>query len=194
VLTIVEKQLRKTYDNYAHCLKIPYASQNLYFDSNGQLVGISPVGVWTTSGVLQVGKIVVRPDVLQIDGKRILVALRAEKGNSILVPMVTARSVHITIALEPTTSNIDQVNHVMEQVFQKQDTRKRIAAYWRPVPEDQASATRPAGAEVTGMLEGNRPVIGREVELFLPKLCTWRHRRSHGAHERSDSRARRLYR
>jgi len=85
---LVEQQLRTTYDNYALSLKMPYASQNLHFDSNGQLVGISPVGVWTTSGILQVGKIVLGPDVLQIDGKCILVALRADKGNSILVPIV----------------------------------------------------------------------------------------------------------
>jgi TonB family protein len=166
---LVEKQLRKTYDNYALSLKIPYASQNLHFDSNGQLVGISPVGVWTTSGVLPVGKIVVRPDVLQIDGKRILVALRADKGNSILVPIVTARPVHITIALEPTTSNIDRLNHEIEGVFQKQDTRKRIAAYWRPVPEGQAGATLPAGAEVTGMLEGNRPVYRARGGIVPPQ-------------------------
>ena len=165
---LIEKQLRKTYDNYALSLKVPYASENLHFDSNGQLVGISPVGVWTTSGILQVGKIVLKPNVLQIDGNRILVALRAGQGSSILVPIVTARSVHITIELESTTSKIDQLNHVIEQVFQKQDTGKRIAAYWRPVPEDQASATLPAGAQVTGMLEGNRPVYRALAAGIVP--------------------------
>jgi len=80
-----------------------------------------------------------------------------------------ARSVPITIALELTTSNIDQLNQVMEQVFQKQDTRKRITAYWRPVPEDQASATFPAGAEVTGMLEGNRPVYRARGGIVPPQ-------------------------
>jgi len=106
---LIEKQLRKTYDNYALSLKIPYASENLHFDSKGQLVGISPVGAWTTSGILQAGKIVLKPNVLQINGKRILVALRASQGSSILVPIVTARSVHISIELESTTSNIDQL-------------------------------------------------------------------------------------
>ena len=57
----------------------------------------------------------------------------------------------------------------MEQVFQKQDTRKRITAYWRPVPEDQASATFPAGAEVTGMLEGNRPVYRARGGIVPPQ-------------------------
>jgi TonB family protein len=37
---LIEKRLRKTYDNYALCL-IPYASENFHFDCNGQLVGIS---------------------------------------------------------------------------------------------------------------------------------------------------------
>jgi TonB family protein len=166
---LIEKELRKTYDNYALSLKIPYASENLHFDSKGQFVGSSPLGVWTTSGILQVGKIVLKPNVLQINGNRILVALRASQGSSILVPIVTARSVHITIELESTTSNIDQLNQVIERVFQKQDTRKRIAAYWRPVPEDQASATFPAGAQVTGMLEGNRPVYGRLAGIVPPK-------------------------
>jgi hypothetical protein len=90
--------------------------------------------------MLQVLKVVLKPNVLQIDGKRILVALPAHKGNSILVPIVTARSVHISIDLESTTSKIDQLNHVIEQVFQRQETGKQIAAYWRPVPKDQASA------------------------------------------------------
>jgi hypothetical protein len=108
-----------------------------------------------------VGKIVLKPNVLQINGNRILVALRASQGSSILVPIVTARSVHITIELESTTSDVDQLNHVIEQVFQKQETGKRIAACWLPVAQDQASATLPAGAQVTGMLEGNRPVYRR---------------------------------
>jgi TonB family protein len=119
--------------------------------------------------MLQVGKIVLKPDVLQINGNRILAALRADKGNSILVPIVTARSVHITIDLESTTFNIDQLNHLIEQVFQRQETRKRIAAYWRPVPKDQASATLPAGGEVTGMLEGNRPVYRALGGIVPPK-------------------------
>jgi len=191
---LVEKELRKTYDNYARSLKIPYASENLHFDSNGQLVGTSPVGVWTTSGILQVGKIVLKPNVLQINGNRILVALRASQGSSILVPIVTARSVHITIELESTTSHIDQLNQVIEQVFQKQDTRKRIAAYWRPVPEDQASATLPAGGEVTGMLEGNRPVYRALGGIVPPKPVYMEDPTFTLAHERSDCRGRRSYR
>src|ERR1700730_9562135 len=114
------------------------------------------------------------------------------KGNSILVPMVTARSVHISLDLESTISNIDQLNHAIEQVFQRQETGKRIAAYWRPVPKDQASATLPAGSTGNWNDRG-KPASrsGASVELFLPKLCTWRNRRSHKAQERSDCRARR---
>jgi len=165
----LEKQLRTTYDNYALSLKTPYAWEKLHFDCKGQLVGISPVGVWTTSGMLQVVKIVLKSNVLQIDGKRILVALRADKGSSMLVPIVTARSVHVTVDLESTTPNVDQVDHVIEQVFQKQETRKRIAAYWRPLPQDQSTATLPAGAELAGMLEGNRPVYRALAGIVPPK-------------------------
>jgi len=166
---LIETELRKTYDNYVLSLKTPYTSEKLRFDSNGQLVGTSPVSVWTTSGVLQVAKIALKTNVLQIDGKRILVALRSGQGSSTLVPIITARSVRITIDLESATSNIDQLNRAIEQVFQAQDTSKRMAAYWRPVQKDQATGTFPAGADVIGVLDGNRPVYRVRSGIIPPR-------------------------
>jgi hypothetical protein len=111
------------------------------------------------------------------------------------VSIVTPRSVHTTIDLESTTFNIDQLNHVIEQVFQRQETGKRIAAYWRPVPKDQASATLPAGGEVTGMLKGNRPGYGALGGIVPPKaVYTEEPTFTPRARARSDGRARRLYR
>ena len=125
----IEKQLRKTYDNYVLSLKTPYASGKLHFTSNGQLVGTAPEGVWTTNGILQVSKVVLKPKVVQIDGKRILLALRTSQGSPILLPIVTARIVHIAIDLDSTTGfNIDQINLLFQQVFQigRASCRERV--------------------------------------------------------------------
>jgi TonB family protein len=167
----IERQLRKTYDNYLLSLKAPYASEKLHFTSKGLPVGLAPEGVWTTNGILQVSKIVLKPNIVQIYGKRILLALRTSQGNPILLPIVTARSVQIAIDLDSTSaSNIDQINLLFEQVFQKQDIRQRIAAYWTPAPTDHACGTLPAGVEPMGMLEGNRPVYGKCAGIEPPKV------------------------
>jgi TonB family protein len=79
--------------------------------------------------------------------------------------------VQIAIDLDSTSaSNIDQINLLFEQVFQKQDIRQRIAAYWTPAPTDHACGTLPAGVEPMGMLEGNRPVYGKCAGIEPPKV------------------------
>jgi hypothetical protein len=111
----------------------------LQFDSSGAMVSKAVAGPWSTSGLLQVEKLVLTPERLEIDGRRVILALRTiEVGNltSLLpsdvgvTPLVTNDRVRIFVELS--ASDVSQVNRVLSQVFQGGQLMDRLATYWKP--------------------------------------------------------------
>jgi TonB family protein len=116
--------------------------------------------------MLQVEKLVVAPQRLEISGKRVILALRSSKTDVKVTPLLTDRGIRITVDLPPSALDIPQVNEALSKVFEGGGLLERVAAYWKPkvdlgVPNfwDEMKVLRDRTPSViVAELEGNRPV------------------------------------
>ena len=156
----LENDLRATYQNKLLSLRNPYFGSRLHFDSSGTLVGKAVAGPWSTSGLLQVEKLALAPDHLEIDGKRVILALRSRDSSLPsdvqITPLVTGDRVRILVELS--ALDVSQVNKVLSQVFQGGQLLERVAAYWKPKTTDLKAFRASTPNAIVGELEGNRPV------------------------------------
>lgn len=97
--TSLEKQLNQAYVGKVLALRTASTSDKLLFNSSGQLLGKSSDGPWTTAGALQVTKLSLKPDLLEIQGNRVLFAWR-EGENSSPVPVLMNRVLIIAVSLD----------------------------------------------------------------------------------------------
>jgi len=105
----------------------------------------------------------VAKDVLEIDGKRVILALRSEEAErqavppeTEAIPVETEQTVRIRIQISP--MNLEQVNGVLPKIFQGGQLLDRVAAYWRPTTHDLKAFHQNTPNGVVGNLEGNRSV------------------------------------
>jgi TonB family protein len=157
--TKLEKDLRTIYQDKLLSLRSPYFGSKLQFDSSGTLVGKAVEGPWSTCGLLHVEKLALAPDHLEIDGKRVILALRSEESSPSdvhVAPLVTGDRVRIFVELS--ALDVPQVNKVLSQVFQGGQLLERVAAYWKPKTADLKAFRASTPNAIIGELEGNRPV------------------------------------
>jgi TonB family protein len=161
----LENELRKVYEHKLLSLKNPYFGSKLKFDSSGTLIDAAVAGPWSTCGLLQVEKFILSPDRVEIDGKRVILALRSadlDTQHSFLAssvhvtPLVTDHRVRIVI--EVSALDVAQVNNTLSQVFQGGQLLERVGAYWKPKTTDLKAFRSSTPNAVVAELEGNRPV------------------------------------
>jgi TonB family protein len=174
----LESSLRKDLQQQLLSLQHPDFGTRLQFDSLGNLVGQPNPGPWSTSGLLQVTKVRVSRDRLQLDGKRALLILRpngtsADTARSHAVQnkvLVTDENVRVIVAI-PDLDGL-KVNNILATIFLGGALAQRISEYWKP----NETAVKELGDGLTnvilGQLEGNRPVYRAHpglVEIPIPK-------------------------
>jgi TonB family protein len=166
-----EKQLRQDLENKVLSLRTPSASEKLQFDSAGQPVGTFLPAPWTTGGLLKVKLVSLKRGSLRIDCERVLLALRAIRASSgppVLVPLLTGRSVRLSLDLDSNLLDIDHVKAVLAKIFEEGDVQQKIAAYWKPAPEIVPDVRSSEQGLVAGMLEGTRPVYRVKLGVVDP--------------------------
>lgn len=106
------------------------------------------------------------PGAWEVSGKRVILALRSNKTDVKVVPVVTERGLRIRVDLAPSALDIPQVNTTLSNVFEGRGLLERVASYWKPevdlggpdsVEQIKAIRTRTPNA-IVAELEGNRPV------------------------------------
>jgi TonB family protein len=156
----LEDDLRRAFQHKILSLRNPYFGPRLRFDSSGNLVGKADAGPWSTCGLLQVEKLALGPDHLEIDGKRVVLGLRSgatdKQHPSIpqaaqITTLVTADRVRIFV--EMSALDVPQVNQILSHAFQGGQ-----AAYWKPHTTDVDAFRRNTPNAIIAELEGNRPV------------------------------------
>ena len=161
----LENDLRNIYGHKLLSLRQPCFGSKLKFDSSGALVGKAVAGPWSTSGLLQVENLVLAPERLEIDGRRVILALRTRNVSAHtslrpsdvgVTPLVTNDRIRIFIDLS--ASDVSQVNRALSQVFQGGQLMDRVAAYWQPKTQDLKAFRNSTPNAVVAELEGNRPV------------------------------------
>jgi hypothetical protein len=175
----LETALRNSYEHQLLSLKSPSSARTIEFDSSGRLVSKSRPGPWSTCGLLQVEKISLNVQRLEIDGRRVLLALRApEKDKSAspqtqsqVTPILIERRVQVLMNLASLPTSISSVNDVLSQAFAGGELLDRAAKYWKPNTTDLESFRKNTPNAVVGELEGGRPVYlvkGGVVEAPTP--------------------------
>lgn len=161
----LENDLKHAFEHKFLSLKTPYFGSRLQFDSSGHLVGSAATGPWSTCGVLQVDKLMVHSGHLEIEGKRVILALRSKESakqnppspqDVEITPLVTADRLRVFV--DTPSSDTLEVKKILSQVFQGGQLSERIAAYWKPRTTDIKSFRKNAPNAIVAELEGNRPV------------------------------------
>jgi len=170
----LENDLRKTYEHQVLSLRAPQFGKKLEFDSSGVLISHAEAGPWSTCGLLQVEKLRLLPDHVELEGKRVLLALRSADqdkhapipANVQVTPILTGEPVRIFVA----TSAVDvgHLNETMAKVFQGGQLLERVAEYWKPVTTDIKTFRMHTPHAVVGELEGNRPVYLVDPAVMQP--------------------------
>jgi TonB family protein len=174
----LESTFRHLYEGSLLSLRTPYFGKTLEFNSSGLLLNHLVAGPWSTCGLLRVEKLRVNEHGVEIDGKRVILALRsgekdrqeATSGKLQVVPILTTRDVRIRVQMSP--ENQDQINNSLAQIFQGGQLLDRVSGYWKPtiseVSDVKGCWQRTPGA-VVGELEGNRRVYCGGPGFVPPK-------------------------
>jgi TonB family protein len=159
----LEKELRQLYERQLLSLRNPSFGKTLSFDSSGAPNDRIVAGPWSTCGLLQAQRLRLSHEGLEIEGKRVILALRSEgEGQTAtpaklqIVPLLTDQSVRIRVQLLPV--NIKQINETLAKVFQGGQLMNRVSAYWKPMTNDFKAFRQATPNAVVAELEGNRPV------------------------------------
>ncbi len=158
-----ENTLRNIYEQKLVSLRNPYFGKTLIFDSAGAPTNHVVAGPWSTCGLLRVHKFRVGKDGVEIDGKRVILALRSDEADQKAVPIQTQaipveteQNVRIRIQISP--MNLEQVKESLPKIFQGGQLIERVAAYWKPTTHDLEAFRKSTPNGIVGNLEGNRPV------------------------------------
>ena len=160
----LENNLRHIYEHQLLSLRNPYFGKTLSFDSSGRPTNHVVAGPWSTCGLLQAQRVRLRQDGIEIEGKRVILALRSggvdghtsTPAKLQVAPVLTDQGVHIRMQLLPV--NVKQVNDALAQVFQGGQLMDRVSDYWKQVTDDLKGFRQSTPNAVVGELEGNRPV------------------------------------
>ena len=157
----IERDLRSALEHKILALKNPRFSSKLEFDSFGNPRGNAVAGPWSTCGLMEVEKVKLGPDRLEIFGKRIVLGLRAEVPDpkAFVIPsqakvteIYTYEKVHIWVDMP--SSDSQQIKNQLSQIFTSELLQQRVDAYWKPMTDPHEDI--PKG--IVGELEGGRPV------------------------------------
>jgi len=171
----LESAFRHLYGGSLLSLRTPYFGKTLEFNSSGLLLNNLVAGPWSTCGLLRVEKLRVNQHGIEIDGKRVILALRLEEKDHQaatsaklqVVPILTTRDVRIRVQMSP--ENQDQINNSLAQIFQGGQLLDRVSGYWKPTISDVKALWKSTPGTVIGELEGNRPVYRGGPGLIPPK-------------------------
>jgi TonB family protein len=159
----LENDLRHIYEHQLLSLRNASFGKTLSFDSSGKPTDHAIAGPWSTCGLLQAQKLRVTKDGIEIQGKRVILALRsgvdrqaATPAKLQVVPVLTDQGVRIRMQISPV--NLQQVNDTLAKVFQGGQLLERVAGYWKPITNDLEAFRQSTPDAVVAELEGNRPV------------------------------------
>ena len=165
-LNSLETALRKSYEQQLLSLKSPSSAGTIEFDSSGRLVSNPAPGPWSICGLLRVEKISLNGQRLEIDGRRVILALRAPDSHrsaspqmqSQVTPILIDRTVRVLMGLASVPSSMSSVNDVLSEAFAGGKLLDRAAKYWKANTTDLKSFRKNTPNAAVGELEGGRPV------------------------------------
>ncbi|HUM04785.1 MAG TPA: energy transducer TonB [Terriglobales bacterium] len=175
-LKVVEKQAMMEYYGHNLLLTRPYVNNKLRFNSAGALLGPSEEGPWTTTGIIHVDNIELKPNRIRVSGKREIIILRTENGKLGLQPIYLTKSMEVE--LEPTTTirTLDDVKQTMARVFHEENIGRKLNQYFRGTVTFTGVDPKTGRVAMAGGRDGiygyldDRPIYLPTKEIDLPKV------------------------
>jgi len=147
----VETQLRPLLQNKIIGLLVPYTADDLKYDAGSQLVGTSDIGPWTLFGSIQISDVSVKDNTFQLDGERVILVL--PHGKTTLMPMLSGRKIHVTIALTPPV-DANSVRGALGDIFSSASVDEHFASYWKPTVENLMELDKPCKTVLKANADG----------------------------------------
>jgi TonB family protein len=153
----LEHDLNAEYKGKSMTLLYPFASESVEFDPSGKPTRSVVRGAWPLYGHIQLTKISLKPDRLEIEGSRL--GLGYVDGHLRLIELL--RTASISIHLENPISRIEQAHNALQSVFaltpeaQSQAVPPQWREYLSAGPDQSSKKSRepeqmPIGAEHIG--------------------------------------------
>jgi len=173
----LEKLLNDAYDGKILRLKAADASDELHFDENGNSLGQVKESAWTTSGLLKVDNVIVENDEIELQTKRVIVALRRNSNHlePFLIP--TNEIVLLYSRLASNAADNKRLLNTFSKIFVGGSLDEALLESWKS-DVDFADVNLRNGQKalkshlkdgIMGYLSGNRPVYGHVSGMIPPK-------------------------
>jgi hypothetical protein len=127
----LEKQAMMEFYGHNLLLSHSYVSNKLRFDSSGNLVGTSEEGPWTTTGILHLENIELKPNLIRVSGRREIIILRSEDGKLGLQPIHLTKRMEVELESSTTIATLDDVKQTMARVFHEENIGRKLNQYFR---------------------------------------------------------------
>lgn len=165
----IEAELRQSYEQKLLSLRNPKFGKTLIFDPAGTLISQATAGPWSTCGLLRVRRVKVSRQEVEIEGKRVILALRSDEKDQPaapkrvqVIPVLTGDDIRIHIHIA--AADRDEIIKTLARIFQGGRLLDRVSAYWKPRTNDSATPSD----TVFGELEGGRPVYRVKAGVVEP--------------------------
>jgi len=127
----LEKQAMMQFYGHHLLLSHPYVSNKLRFNSAGELIGKSDEGPWTTTGILHLENIEIKPNLIRVAGKREIIIVRSENGKLGMQPISLTKRMEVELVPAATIATLDDVKQTMGRVFHEENIGKKLNTYYR---------------------------------------------------------------
>ena len=173
----LEKLLNDAYDGKILRLKAADASDELHFDENGNSLGRVKESAWTTSGLLKVDNVIVKGDEIELQTKRVIVALRRNSNHLEPFLITTNETVMLYSRFASNAADDRHILSTFSKIFVGGSLDGALLGSWKS-DVDFADVNLRNGQKaldshlkngVMGYLSGNRPVYGHVSGMIPPK-------------------------
>ncbi|HEV3039875.1 MAG TPA: energy transducer TonB [Candidatus Angelobacter sp.] len=163
---VLESKLQKILQGKVAVLQSFYTSDELNFDSEGKLKGMSGIGPWTYFGRLEIGSVQLTDSSLIIKAKRNVV--KWEESASEFSNYTLDRSTHITIDLTP-GYDATMLSATIDKVFLSRQQRLSdiVPDYWKELLTTERSRRAKQDQEKAEIMKSVQ-VAAQDVSV--PKL------------------------
>ena len=172
----VVKQAMMAFYGHNLILSHSYTNNKLRFNSAGELIGTSEEGPWTMNGIIHVDNVELKPSLVRISGKRVIIILRTENGKLGLQPIYLTKRMEVELEPSGTIATLDDVKQTIGRVFHEENVGRKLNEYFRGlvkftgVDAKSGQLTMEGGADgIYGYLNGDQPIYLPALGVEPPK-------------------------
>jgi TonB family protein len=130
----LQSELSAKYEKQVLMLRHPVWSNSQKYDAAGNLIGHADPEPWTTHGGVEITKIRLAGDRLELEGTRCIYGYNPKQKTMLPVQLKDKTKVKVQIALPTPLSTMAEADAAIDRVFTRNDEEliDSVPDYWRP--------------------------------------------------------------